>query len=73
MKITIVHYYKSIVDGVMTTLIDLFFNLRERHNVEFMLICPELYSLDHNDYYNFPLKETEFLKDGKHIEYEEFL
>lgn len=73
MKITIVHYYKSIVDGVMTTLIDLFFNLRERHNVEFMIVCPELYSLDHNDYYNFPLDQTEFLRDGKHIEYEEFL
>lgn len=71
-EIVIVHYYKSIVDGVMTSLIDLFYNLRDKLNISFYIICPELYSLDHNDYYNFPLNQTEFTRDGKHIEFEEW-
>ena len=57
--ILVLHYYKSIVDGVMTSLIDTFFNIRKEHETQMRIICPELYSLDHNDYYNFDLSETE--------------
>lgn len=71
-QILIVHYYKSIVDGVMTSLIDLFFNLRKCFNVKFLIICPEFYLLDHDDFYNFHLNETEFTRNGEHIEFEEF-
>ncbi len=60
----IIHYYKSTVDGVMTSLIDAFFNMRRalnsRHDVRFSIICPELYFLDIDDYYNIPLDETQW-------------
>ena len=62
--ILFVHYYKSIVDGVMTSLIDTFFNLRRtvshRWPVYIKIICPELYSLEYNDYYNFDLDDTQW-------------
>jgi len=72
-EVVIVHYYKSIVDGVMTSLIDLFFNIRDKYDVSFYILCPEFYSLDHNDFYNKLLDETEFTRNDVHIEYEEFL
>ena len=71
--ITIVHYYKSIVDGVMTSLIDLFFNLRDHFDVRLIIICPELYSMEYNDFYDIHPNDTEFFKNGKHIEFEEFM
>jgi hypothetical protein len=64
MKQTLVlHYYKSIVDGVMTSLIDAFFDTRkweESGIVTLKLICPELYLLQHDDYYNCPLDDTQW-------------
>lgn len=72
-EIVIIHYYKSIVDGVMTTLIDLFFNLRDYYDIRFVIVCPEFYDLQHNDYYNFPLNQTEFTRNGEHIEFEDFV
>jgi len=57
--VLVLHYYKSIVDGVMTSLIDTFFNIRKEYETRMRIICPELYSLDHDDYYNIPLNETE--------------
>lgn len=71
-EIVIIHYYKSFVDGVMTSMIDLYHNLKDRFNVKLMIICPELYYLPENDYYNFPLNQTEFTRNGEHIEFEEF-
>lgn len=61
MKIIVLHYYKSIVDGVMTSLIDAYFNMKDNpsHDVELKIFCPELFSLDHDDYYNFPLEDTQ--------------
>lgn len=72
-EIVIIHYYKSIVDGVMTSMIDLFFNLRDYFDVKLCIICPELYYLKENDYYDFPLMKTEFTRNGKHIEFDEFV
>ena len=62
MKILVLHYYKSIVDGVMTSLIDGYYNMRDNlpHDVEMKIFCPELYSLEHDDYYNFPLDKTQW-------------
>ena len=68
MKILILHYYLSIVDGVMTSLIDLYQNLRMfRNDITFNIICPELYLLDqqypdNNIYYNIPLAETKLFR-----------
>jgi len=60
----ILHYYKSTIDGVMTSLIDTFFNLRRplagRRYIEIKFICPELYLLDFDDYYNFSIDDTEW-------------
>jgi len=74
-KILILQYYKSIVDGVMTSMIDTYLNLRWHVDCEFKIICPELYLLEENDYYNQPLDETQnhqYLKstgvDAKPIE-----
>jgi hypothetical protein len=54
--VLVLHYYKSTIDGVMTSMIDTFFNLRtvlqSHKNVKFEIICPELYLLDNNDYYD---------------------
>jgi len=50
--ILILHYYKSVVDGVMTSMIDLYNNLkliRPDLEVDFKIICPELFLLDEND------------------------
>ena len=60
--ILILHYYKSIVDGVMTSMIDTFFNLKlmEPAKIDFKIICPELYLIDRNDYYNEPLEKTQW-------------
>jgi hypothetical protein len=58
-KILVLHYYKSIVDGVMTSLIDTFFNIRNETSTDMRIICPELYSLDHDDYYDFNIDETQ--------------
>lgn len=71
-QILIVHYYKSIVDGVMTSLIDLFFNLRKYFDVRLLIICPEFYLMDHDDFYDFHLNDTEFIRNGERIEFEEF-
>lgn len=63
----IIHYYKSTIDGVMTSLIDCFYNIRRALNVralnvdvEFKIICPELYLLDIDDYYDIPLDKTQW-------------
>lgn len=40
------------VEGVMTTMIDLFYNLREYKNVEFKIICPDIYLIDENNKQN---------------------
>lgn len=62
--ILVLHYYKSTIDGVMTSMIDTFFNMRngliEKYNVQMKIICPELYLLDIDDYYNIPLDETQW-------------
>ena len=60
--ILVLHYYKSIIDGVMTSLIDTFFNLRDLHmyNIQMKIICPELYLLDKNDYYDFDIDDTQW-------------
>jgi hypothetical protein len=59
--ILVLHYYKSTIDGVMTSLIDTYFNLRRslagKNEVKIKFICPELYLLDKSDYYNFSLDE----------------
>lgn len=60
----VLHYYKSTIDGVMTSMIDVFFNLRRAlHNewiVNMEIICPELYLMDFEDFYNVPLDETQW-------------
>lgn len=59
----VIHYYKSTIDGVMTSMIDQFFNLRRglgNWEVGMKIICPELYLMDIDDYYNFPLEETQW-------------
>ena len=62
--VLILHYYKSTIDGVMTSLIDTFFNIRRSmagfRKVEIALVCPELYLLDRDDYYNFSLGGTQW-------------
>jgi hypothetical protein len=58
--VLVLHYYKSIVDGVMTSLIDTFFNIRKEADVRMRIICPELYSLDHDDYYDFDIDDTQW-------------
>ena len=54
--VLVMHYYKSTIDGVMTSMIDTFFNLRKtlqgHRDVKFNIICPELYLLDKQDYYD---------------------
>ena len=60
----VLHYYKSTIDGVMTSMIDLFFNLRRalqnEWTVKMEIICPELYLMDFEDFYNVPLEETQW-------------
>jgi len=61
----ILHYYKSTIDGVMTSMIDTFFNLRRALfnkgiTVEMKIICPELYLMDKKDFYNFDLNDTQW-------------
>lgn len=62
--ILILHYYKSTIDGVMTSLIDTFLNMRrtvsDRWPVHIKIICPELYLMDKDDYYNFDLDKTQW-------------
>jgi hypothetical protein len=58
-KILILQYYKSIVDGVMTSIIDTYLNLRKYQRIYFNIICPELYLLEENDYYDQPLDQTQ--------------
>lgn len=54
MKTLILHYYMSTVDGIMTTMIDTYFNMKSYgKNVEINFICPELYYMDYKDFYNF--------------------
>lgn len=57
MKTLVIHYYKSIVDGVMTSMIDTYFNLQRFETVKMSIICPNLYLLEMDDYYDFPLEE----------------
>lgn len=50
--ILILHYYKSVVDGVMTTMIDLYNNIKlyqPNIEVDFKIICPELFLFDEKD------------------------
>jgi hypothetical protein len=50
--ILLLHYYKSVVDGVMTSMIDLYNNLklyRSDLDVDIKIICPELFLLDENE------------------------
>ena len=58
------HYYKSTIDGVMTSLIDTFFNLRRalqgKWEVQMKIVCPELYLMDNEDFYNFDLDDTQW-------------
>lgn len=72
--ILFIQFYKSIVDGVMTSIIDSFFNIRSFVNSEIKIICPEFYLLERNDYYNIPLKETPWLsyKNENGLETEEY-
>jgi hypothetical protein len=65
--ILILHYYKSTVDGVMTSLIDTYFNMRRgftgQRDVRMKIICPELYLLGvagYEDYYNFDVDDTQW-------------
>ena len=65
MNILVLHYYKSTIDGVMTSLIDTYFNVRrtsrrDMHDVRMKIICPELYLLDKDDYYNFDADQTQW-------------
>lgn len=62
MNILVLHYYKSTIDGVMTSLIDAFFNMRENliHDVQIKIFCPELFIMEKNDYYNFLLQDTQW-------------
>jgi hypothetical protein len=69
-NVLVIHYYKSTIDGVMTSLIDAYFNIRRERssiwNTRMKIICPELYLMDKEDFYNFDLKETqchEYTKD----------
>lgn len=54
--VLVLHYYKSTIDGVMTSMIDTFFNLRTvlqgHRDIKIVLVCPELYLLDKEDYYD---------------------
>ena len=66
-NLLVLHYYKSTVDGVMTSLIDSYFNIRSKQygqwNVQMKIICPELYLMGINeieDYYNFDLNDTQW-------------
>jgi hypothetical protein len=65
-QILILHYYKSTIDGVMTSLIDTYFNMRrsrKKENVKMNIICPELYLMGVNekdDYYNIDLSQTQW-------------
>lgn len=73
MKLLILHYYLSIVDGVMTSLIDLYQNLKQfNFDVNFRIICPELYLLDpdnpdNNEYYDTPINKTEVKYENKNL------
>jgi hypothetical protein len=60
--ILFLHYYKSIVDGVMTSMIDSYLNVRNHsdQNVQMNIICPELYLLEMEDYYNIDLDRTQW-------------
>lgn len=65
--IRVIHYYKSTVDGVMTSLIDAYFNMRRAishcDEVKMDIICPELYLMGVRgieDFYNFDLSETQW-------------
>lgn len=57
-RVLILQYYKSIVDGVMTSMIDTYFNVGEHGGCDIKIICPELYLLDRDDFYDKPLDET---------------
>ena len=57
--ILILHYYKSMVEGVMTTMLDLYYNLRKFTDVKFSIVCPDIYLIDESDernsiYQDFP-------------------
>ena len=62
--ILVLHYYKSTIDGVMTSLIDTFINIRRanthRADTQMRIICPELYLMDMDDYYNADLNKTQW-------------
>ena len=65
MKVLILHYYKSTVDGVMTSLIDAYFNMRRANiaEVQMKIYCPELYLMGvsgYEDYYNFDINDTQW-------------
>lgn len=64
--ILVLHYYKSTIDGVMTSLIDSFFNLRRalqgEWEVQMKFICPELYLMDKDDFYDFDLNDTQWYR-----------
>lgn len=63
MNILVLHYYKSTIDGVMTSMIDTYFNLKKICNPQFKIICPELYLMGINgieDYYDKSLDETQW-------------
>jgi|WetSurSiteA1Bulk_404760.scaffolds.fasta_scaffold00418_14 hypothetical protein len=50
--ILILHYYKSVVDGVMTSMIDLYNNIkliRPDLEIDFKIICPELFLLNEKE------------------------
>ena len=72
--ILILHYYKSTIDGVMTSLIDTFLNMRrtvsDKWPVHIKIICPELYLMDKDDYYNFDSGIQLVLYDLKKINLE---
>jgi len=62
--ILVLHYYKSTVDGVMTSLIDTFINIRRANkpkwDAQMIIICPELYLMEVDDYYNIDLSQTQW-------------
>lgn len=62
--VLVIHYYKSTIDGVMTSLIDAYFNIRRSKiniwDTQMKIVCPELYLMEKDDFYNFDLKETQW-------------
>ena len=69
----VLHYYKSIVDGVMTTMIDLYNNLKiikGNDEVNIKIICPELYLLDDEEEKNIYFPKID-LNNIKYYKYKE--